>query len=148
MMACLPCEWMQNKEGRTIYLDDELMGIFKDQRLIGKVISPYVFPNRNSDGQIKVFRRAWTSACREIGMPGRIFHDLGRTAVRNMVRYRVPERVAMMISGHKTRAVFERYNIVSESDLMAAAKRQEEYLKSQPGTVIEIPIKKASSENR
>lgn len=145
----------KNDEARTAYLDEELRSMFQNQwdsRKYQEKLVPYVFPNLSGKGPIVNFRKAWNKACRKAGLgygykvnieyvqewqrklpAGPIFHDFRRTAVRNMVRSGVPERVAMMISGHKTRSVFDRYNIVSDADLRLAAKLQAAYLREQRG---------------
>ena len=117
----------KNEAARTFPFTGELREALETQKAKTDAlkdegtICPWVFHrNRN---RIKEFRQAWVNACKRAGIPGRIPHDFRRTAVRNLVRAGVPERVAMQLTGHKTRSVFERYNIVSEGDLTMAAEK-------------------------
>jgi integrase len=90
------------------------------EREEGRVI-PHVF--HRAGEPIRHFRKAWKKACREAGIPGRIPHDFRRTAVRSLVRAGVPETIAMKLTGHKTGAVFDRYDITSGRDLREAVER-------------------------
>jgi integrase len=168
----------KNEEGRTLYMNEELMEEMKalqSQRHLG---CSYVF--HRDGGPIKGFRKAWASACIKVGLcevlkdeegnpvvikdkkgnekvvkvPTKISHDFRRTAIRDMVRSGVSERVAMRISGHKTRSVFDRYNIVSDQDLKEAAQKKQAYLEKQeskaepidPRRGEVIPFKQAQNE--
>lgn len=126
----------KNGDGRVFVMTAGLRTLLEAQRderdqLKRKgLICPYVFFRMVAKGRrgpkaprpIKAFTKAWAAACVAAGCPGRIPHDLRRTAVRNMVRAGIPERVAMKLTGHKTPSVFQRYNIVSDGDLASAAR--------------------------
>ncbi len=86
-----------------------------EELLARKTICPFVF-ERNGY-RIHDFAAEWKAACRAAGAPGRLLHDMRRTAVRNLERAGVPRSVAMKVTGHKTEAVYKRYAIVSERDI-------------------------------
>ncbi len=134
----------KNKAGRVFPMTTDLRAVLTTQHVeherLKKAgqISPLVFfrlvdrpqvgANDDHRGdpkpkQITSFTKAWRNACRLAGCPGKIPHDLRRTAIRNLVRAGVPESVAMKMSGHKTPSVFKRYDIVSGDDLREAAQK-------------------------
>ena len=95
--------------------------------------SPLVF---HRDGiPVRRWRTAWRTACQAAGVPTRFLHDCRRTAARNLIRANVPERVAMLLTGHKSRAIFDRYNIIHEQELLDAGDQLVEYLAQQAQAV-------------
>jgi integrase len=78
------------------------------------------------------FKKAWSKACEDAKVPGRLFHDLRRIAVRDMRRAGVSETVAMAVTGHRTRAMFDRYNITDEDDKREALRRLQVHRAAQP----------------
>jgi integrase len=123
--------------GRTVMLEGDLAELI-DRRWEARLFE--------KDGAVRVvglmfhregepvgdFRKAWATACEAAAVPDKLFHDLRRTAARNMVRAGVPERVAMAVTGHVTRSMFDRYNIVSEDDLRMAAQKTTLYVDTLP----------------
>ncbi len=114
----------KNDEARTAVMTGLVYAMLQ-QCVAGKQADEFVFTRPNGK-RIGDFRGTWSKVCKEAGVAGLLFHDLRRTAVRNMVRSGIPEPAAMTISGHKTRSVFDRYHIVSDSDLREAAIKLEQ----------------------
>jgi integrase len=84
--------------------------------------------------RLRDFRGAWESACKTAERPGLLFHDLRRSAVRNLVDAGVDQRVAMEITGHQTITVFQRYRIVSDDDVRKALERTQAPMTRAEGT--------------
>lgn len=168
-------EASKNGRGRTVVVDGELDALIERRwkaRLIERNGKPHVTDLVfHRDGEpVGDFRKAWVTACFEAELvepvidendqrmlgddgkpklrPSKLFHDLRRTAARNMVRAGVPERVAMEIIGHRTRSMFDRYNIVSEDDLRLAAQKTTLYVDTLPTTRTSVTLPSNGSRSR
>ena len=123
----------KNREGRTARLTPELKSILSAQAVRvqalmreTKSIVPWLFPHlsgRHIGKRVGDPRKAWARACKKAARPGVLFHDLRRSAVRNLERAGVSRSVAMKITGHKTESVYRRYAIVSDADLQDAMRK-------------------------
>ena len=116
----------QNKGGmvRVLVLEGELSALIERRwhaRKSGDTLAEHVF-HRPGHRQMHI-RYPWLIACKRAGLGHRMFHSLRRSAARNMSMQGIPEKVIMSIMGHKSRVMFDRYNIVTEADQRVYAKR-------------------------
>src|SRR5262245_36705075 len=95
-------------------------------------ICPWVFSEL--DGQmLGEHADAWESARRAAGVPGRLVHDLRRSAARNLIAAGVDEKTAQTVTGHKSRSMFDRYHIVAGADVADAMAKVGSRLKPMSG---------------
>jgi integrase len=131
-------------------------GATADELIEKRIVVEHAFFNPETGLPLKDFRKSWRNACLNAGLaeseeigksktgkpilkirPLRIPHDFRRTAVRALVRAGVPEKIAMTMTGHKTRSVFERYNITSGADLKDAAAKLD---KAAENLTVTVPV--------
>jgi integrase len=127
----------KNGEARIIPLIGELGQIITRRRAARRIVRDgiattelcdYIF--HRSGAPIAEFRKSWATATKKAKCPGKLFHDLRRSAVRNMTQAGVPQAVAMKVSGHKTNSMFQRYNIVDTGDMRRALEQTEQFRKA------------------
>jgi integrase len=127
-MIRLPASQTKTKKPRTLPIYGDMRRWLEHQRATCPADCVWVFYGARSH-PVDNHLNGWTEACERAGLPSLLFHDLRRSAVRNMKRAGIQDKVAMDITGHRTRSIFDRYNIVDEADVRSAGERLEEYAK-------------------
>jgi integrase len=117
----------KNGSGRVVVMPEKVRELLS-ACCVGKGLDDLVFTRKGEP--VVDMRKAWKKVTDAAGCPGLLFHDLRRTGVRNLRRLGVSETIAMKISGHKTSAMFRRYDIDDESDLREVARKLDEKQKS------------------
>jgi len=130
----LRAENSKNRKAETMPLEGELAAIIERRR------SAQILEDENGTNRLAEFvfhrngepigdsRKAWATACKKAKVDHRLFHDLRRTASRNMLSAGVPQAVAMKITGHRTDSMFRRYAIVNEEQKREALAKTQQYI--------------------
>ena len=103
------------------------------------IACPYVF-HRNGK-PIRAFRKSFKTAARKAGIVGILPHDMRRSAIRNFRKAGISENEGMKLSGHKTRSVYDRYDIGDEEDSREAMRKAQAYNRRERERKV-IPIRK------
>lgn len=129
----IPAKLAKNKKGRVVPIYGDmalwLQKQWEEREYADGMKSRRVFHWHGKP--IGAHIKGWAAACESVGLDGLHFHDLRRSAVRNMERANVPRKMATEITGHKTESVYRRYDIVSRRDLRSAATKLENYHQEQ-----------------
>jgi integrase len=125
----LPGGDSKNKKPRTLPLEGVLRDIIKRRIKARDIACPYVFHRKGK--QIKSFRKAFKAAAKAAGLVDLFPHDMRRSAIRNFRKAGLSESDGMRLSGHRTRSVYDRYDIIDEADSREAMKRAQEYNRQQ-----------------
>jgi len=137
-LIAVPGALTKNGQPQTVPLFGKLLELVERRRARREVVrkgqpvflSQFVF-HRGDGRQLGDFRKAWAKSCTAAGIPGVLFHDLRRSAARNLVRAGVDRDVARKITGHRTESMFSRYNITDTADQLEAFRRVDGYVDEQ-----------------
>jgi integrase len=113
----------KNREGREVVIASSTLLELLRQCVIDKDQDDHAFTR--GDKPVRDFRQSWENLCTAAGVPGLLFHDLRRTAARNLRDAGVPEEIIMRIAGWKTSSIFRRYAIVDKADVREALQKLE-----------------------
>jgi integrase len=137
-MIRLPAAYSKSKTARPLPIAGALADIIARRIKSRRLDCEFVFHRKGKP--IRQFHKAFKGAAARIGQPGLLPHDMRRSAVRNFRRAGLSEHEGMALSGHKTRSVFERYNIISDEDLTDAMARVQNHLKQEAENRKVVPL--------
>jgi integrase len=137
----IPGNICKNRKSRVLPLAGELAEILERRKSARRIeengtvrMGEFIF---HRDGEpIREFRKSWKSPTKKANLPGILFHDLRRSAVRNMVKAGVSPQIAKKWSGHISDSMFARYSILTTDDLREAFETTQKFREAEKAKVV------------